>query len=65
MLITKSFIEKRYASKVIYENFIIVLKKEIIMKDASLSDLFSYNSRDVFTNSTSSYISSNPDGVVV
>lgn len=44
---------------------IIVLKKEIIMKDASLSDLFSYNSRDIFTNSTSSYTSSNPDGVVV
>lgn len=65
MSITKSFIEKRYASKVIYENFIIVLKNEIIIKDNSLSDLFSYNSRDIFTNSTSSYTSSNPDGVVV
>lgn len=49
----------------IYENFIIVLKNEIIIKDNSLSDLFSYNSRDIFTNSTSSYTSSNPDGVVV
>lgn len=49
----------------IYENFIIVLKNEIIIKDNSLSDLVSYNSRDIFTNSTSSYISSNPDGVVV
>lgn len=65
MLVTKSFIEKRYASKVIYENFIIVLKNEIIIKDNSLSDLVSYNSRDIFTNSTSSYISPNPDGVVV
>lgn len=44
---------------------IIVLKNEIIIKDNSLSDLFSYNSRDIFTNSTSSYTSSNPDGVVV
>lgn len=41
------------------------LKNEIIIKDNSLSDLFSYNSRDIFTNSTSSYTSSNPDGVVV
>lgn len=65
MFVTKSFIEKRYASKVIYENFIIVLKNEIIIKDNSLSDLFSYNSRDIFTNSTSSYTSLNPDGVVV
>lgn len=48
MLVTKSFIEKRYASKVIYENFIIVLKNEIIIKDNSLSDLFSYNSRDIY-----------------
>lgn len=40
MLVTKSFIEKRYASKVIYENFIIFLKNEIIIKDSSLSDLF-------------------------
>lgn len=65
MLVTKSLIEKRYASKVIYENFIIVLKNEIIIKDNSLSDLFSYNSRDIFTNSISSYTSSNPDGVVI
>lgn len=65
MLVTKSFIEKRYASKVIYDNFIFVLKNEIIIKDNSLSDLFSYNSRDIFTNSTSSYTSLNPDGVVV
>lgn len=48
MLVTKSFIEKRYGSKVIYENFIIVLKNEIIIKDNSLSDLFSYNSRDIY-----------------
>lgn len=61
----KSFIEKWYVFKVIYENFIIVLKNEIIIKDNFFFDFFLYNFRDIFINLISLYILLNFDGVVV
>lgn len=61
----KSFIEKCYVFKVIYENFIIVLKNEIIIKDNFFFDFFLYNFRDIFINLISLYILLNFDGVVV
>lgn len=61
----KSFIEKCYVFKVIYENFIIVLKNEIIIKDNFFFDFVLYNFRDIFINLISLYILLNFDGVVV
>lgn len=49
----------------IYENFIIVLKNEIIIKDNFFFDIFLYNFRDIFINLISLYILLNFDGVVV